>query len=159
MYTNWKFNIQIVMHHHHLETQIFRYTFLLLSKCVLQENTQFAKASILGDQKHHSWLCISCRISIDGTVHQADFDSYAWFVAMTLPDHFLSHGCCSNQPLIPPPYLLSDLHCSYLRPISQLWLKIKLFRLIKTTFFPPSCGGSDLLSNVVRGNGYLCSAI
>lgn len=76
-----------------------------------QENPQFAMAeALLRCQKHYSSLCISSCISIDGTVHQADFDS-AWFVAMTLPDHFLSHGCCcSPHPPPPTPYPLTNLH-------------------------------------------------
>ncbi len=62
-----------------------------------------------GIKKPRSSLCISSRISIDGTVHQADFDSHARFDAMTLPDHFLSHGCCCNSPLYP----LSNPHLHY----------------------------------------------
>lgn len=66
-----------------------------------REHQSAEAETLLGYQKHRSSLCISSRISIDGTVHQDDFDSHAWFVAMTLPDHFPSHGCCCNSPLSP----------------------------------------------------------
>lgn len=65
--------------------------FYIMAYSNMHKNALFVKMMLFsGRRSIRSSLCISTCVSIDGTVHQADFDSHAWFVAMTLLDHFLS---------------------------------------------------------------------